>query len=272
VALNAIANEKIIRESGYDDVFIIPAADDSGVAIGAAFWGLFNYFDTGKTIKLKKDALGKEYSNNEIKNNLKKFSNIKYKFSKNFLSYTVDMLASGKVIGWFYGRSELGPRALGQRSILCDPRQKEMKDRLNENVKLRESFRPYGASVLFEEADKWFEFGKSTRESPFMLRILKVKKERRPIIPAVVHVDGTSRIQTVSKDNGLYYQLMKKFFKKTGVPVVLNTSFNLAGEPLVESPYDSIKCVSSHPYKGIDALVMIPNSKAQGAWIVKQNK
>ena len=273
VALNCIANERIIRESGYENIFIMPAAEDSGVAIGAAFWGLFNYFGIGKTHKLNIDAFGREYFFDEINMSLKKSKNfnknIKYRFEKDFLSKTVDMLTAGKVIRWFYGRSELGPRALGQRSILCDPRRREMKDILNKHVKFREPFRPYAASVLFEEAGSWFEFGKTTRESPFMLRVLKVKEDKKSLIPAVVHVDGTTRVQTVTKDNGLYYQLLDKFFKKTDVPILLNTSFNFAREPIVETPYDAISCMCSRPCSGNDVLVMVPTPETKGAWIVE---
>ena len=157
--------------------------------------------------------------------------------SSDIISDTVELLLDGKIVGWFDGRSELGPRALGQRSILCDPRRIDAKEILNRRVKKREAFRPFAPAVLLEEAANWFEFGDTTHESPFMLRICKVKPDMAQRVPAVVHVDGTGRLQTVTAEaNGRFYELVRSFHEKTGVPILLNTSFNVMGEPIVETP------------------------------------
>ena len=158
----------------------------------------------------------------------------------------VDLLCQGKIIGWFDGRSEIGPRALGQRSILCDPRRACNKDVLNRKVKKRESFRPFAPAILLEEVENWFELDDAPRESPYMLRVCRFKPEKQDLVPAVVHIDGTGRLQTVTiSANGNFYHLIKRFHDKTGVPILLNTSFNLAGYPIVETPADAIACLCS---------------------------
>ena len=150
------------------------------------------------------------------------------------------LIADGKIIGWFQEGSELGPRALGHRSIICDPRRPEMKDILNERVKHREGFRPFAPSILLEKSEEYFGL---RVPSPFMLLAVNVNTDKYKVIPAVTHVDKTARVQTVTKqDNGIYYDLISEFYKCTGVPVILNTSFNLAGEPIVETPKDAMKC------------------------------
>jgi carbamoyltransferase len=173
--------------------------------------------------------------------------------STDVISDTVDLLCDGKIIGWFDGGSELGPRALGQRSIICDPRLPEAKDTLNRRVKMREPFRPFAPAVLLEGASRWFDFDGTTHESPFMLRVVDVKPEKRSEIPAIVHVDGTGRLQTLTrKNNGRFYDLVQKFHEKTGVPVLLNTSFNRMGQPIIETPADAIACLLN---TGLDCCI-----------------
>jgi hypothetical protein len=163
-------------------------------------------------------------------------------------------LCKGHIIGWFQGRSELGPRALGQRSILCDPRRPDGKEILNKRVKHREAFRPFAPVVLLEEAPNWFELEEKEAESLFMLRICQFKEDKKHLVPAVVHIDGTGRFQTVSQEvNGPLYELIKAFYEKTGVPIILNTSFNVMGEPIVETPADALATFLS---TGIDYCIL----------------
>jgi carbamoyltransferase len=174
-------------------------------------------------------------------------------YPSNVLSDAVELLCDGKIIGWFDGGSELGPRALGQRSILCDPRRPDAKETLNRRVKMREPFRPFAPAVLLEEAGKWFEFGDTAPESPFMLRVVEVNRERKDEVPAIVHVDGTGRVQTLTRtNNGRFYELVKEFYEKTGVPILLNTSFNRMGQPIIETPADAIECLLN---TGLDCCV-----------------
>ena len=251
VALNSVANERIIRECGFENVYIMPAADDSGPAVGAAYYGLWSLTDHNSGRRLVHDACGRRYSLASLAS-LDQFGVPGHR-SQNIISDTVDLLLDGKIIGWFDGRSELGPRALGQRSILCDARRADGKEILNRRVKKREAFRPFAPVVLLEEAANWFEFGETTPESPFMLRICRVKPERAGQVPAIVHVDGTGRLQTVTAEaNGRFYELVKSFFEKTGVPILLNTSFNVMGQPIVETPADALACLAS---TGLDCCV-----------------
>jgi carbamoyltransferase len=248
VALNSVANERIIRESGFRNVYIIPAAEDSGVAIGAAYYGLWQLTHENSLRRLLHDAPGRSYS--DIPNDR---PNVRIIHSTDVLADAVDLLCDQKIIGWFDGGSELGPRALGQRSILCDPRRPDAKETLNRRVKMREPFRPFAPAVLLEEAPNWFDFGATTPQSPFMLRVVPVKPERKDDVPAIVHVDGTGRVQTLTRsNNGRFYELVKKFHEQTGVPILLNTSFNRMGEPIVETPADAIECLLN---TGLDCCV-----------------
>ncbi len=248
VALNSVANERIIRESGFENVYIMPAADDSGSAVGAAYYGLWGFTQHNSQRRLVHDACGRSYSSASLDE-----TGVQSVRSQSIVSDTVELLCDGKIVGWFDGRSELGPRALGQRSILCDPRREDAKEILNRRVKRREAFRPFAPVVLLEEAEEWFEFGETTPESPFMLRICKIKPDMAQKIPAVVHVDGTGRLQTVTAEaNGRFYELVRSFFEKTGVPILLNTSFNVMGQPIVETPVDAIACLAS---TGLDCCV-----------------
>lgn len=241
VALNSVANERIMRESSFKNVFIIPAAEDSGPAIGAAYYGLWTMTKENSRRRLNADALGRLYSSQEIQQVIEETPAVEVLDSSDTISHAADLLCNGYILGWYDGRSELGPRALGQRSILCDPRREDAKALLNKRVKHREGFRPFAPAILLEEARNWFELDGVEAESPFMLRVSKIKASRQLSIPAVTHVDGTGRIQTLTpRGNGAFYQLVKKFYERTGVPVVLNTSFNVNGEPIVETPADAV--------------------------------
>jgi carbamoyltransferase len=254
VALNSVANERIIRESGFEDFYIVPAAEDSGCAIGAAYYGLWQLTGVNEKRRLKHDAVGRIYGANEIAEAIARTPGIEVADPTDPLGEVVDMLCSGKIIGWFQGRSELGPRALGQRSILCDPRSPDAKAVLNSRVKHREEFRPFAPVIPLEEAAEWFDADGHDLASPFMLRVCRFREEKQPLVPGVVHVDGTGRIQTLTaEENGLFYELVRRFHQKTGVPILINTSFNVMDEPIVETPEDAIWCFLS---TGIDACVL----------------
>ena len=254
VALNSVANERIIAESQFKSVYIMPAAEDSGTAIGAAYHGLWQLTRKNTRRKLVSDAVGRDYSSTEVSNAIDQTIGVRRVESTSIISDTVDLLCQGHIIGWFQGRSELGPRALGQRSILCDPRRPDGKEILNRRVKHREAFRPFAPVVLHEEAPNWFELEGKDPESLFMLRICKFKEDKKDLVPAVVHIDGTGRFQTVTSEvNGPLYDLIKKFYEKTGVPIILNTSFNVMGEPIVETPADALATFLS---TGIDYCVL----------------
>jgi len=254
-ALNGVCNAKLLENSKVENMHIFPAANDSGQCVGNALYG---YYVLGENKRKKEsiwanDYYGKTYDNREIGKKLKRRSGFKddviprahkYELKKYKLNeipeITAKLLSGGKIIGWFQGGSELGPRALGHRSIICDPRKSIMRDVLNKKVKHREEFRPFAASVLAERASDYFELG---IESPFMLFVSDVREGKIKKIPAVVHSDNTCRIQTLTKrENGIFYELVNKFYGLTKVPMILNTSFNVAGEPLVETPDDAVKC------------------------------
>jgi carbamoyltransferase len=253
VALNSVANERVIRESDFKDVFIMPAAEDSGVAIGAAYYGLLHLTGMLLSKEMTHDAVGCKYTSRVITDAIESCNAVKTIDDCNVIETAVDMLSQGKIIGWFQGRSELGPRALGQRSILCDPRLVIAKDHLNAKIKHRESFRPFAPAVLLKEVVKWFDTDEMHTSSPFMLRVLRFREEMRSRVPAVVHVDGTGRVQTVTKSNNRLNDLLVSFYEKTGVPILLNTSFNLSGEPIVETPEDAIWCFL---FTGLDACII----------------
>lgn len=254
VALNSVANERIIRESKFKNVYVIPAAEDSGPAIGAAYYGLWQLTGKNGRRRLLHDAVGRIYSASAIEQAIAETPAVEVVESRDVISDAANLVIDGKIVGWFQGRSELGPRALGQRSILCDPRRADGKEVLNSRVKHREAFRPFAPVILLEEAPEWFELDGINPESAFMLRICMFKEEKKPIVPAVVHVDGTGRIQTVTKEaNGPFYNLIRKFYERTGVPIILNTSFNINGMPIVETPQDALLCLLS---TGIDYCVL----------------
>jgi carbamoyltransferase len=252
VGLNSVANKKIVETSGFDDLFVQPACSDTGVALGCALFGYHMVLGQPRFWTMKNAYLGRPYGADEVEATVKNYGDkVTAVKSEKVVKDTVDLIIAGKIVGWFQGGSEYGPRALGHRSIIVDPRPDQMKDTLNNRVKHRESWRPFAASVLEERANEYFDLD---RPSPFMLLVCDVKPEFRDKLPAVVHVDGTCRIQTVNQeDNGIYYELIKEFADRTGVPLLLNTSYNLAGEPIIETPEDAIKDLLA---TNIDVLVM----------------
>nr|QNO51691.1 hypothetical protein GMKFMAKO_00007 [Methanosarcinales archaeon ANME-1 ERB6] len=191
---------------------------------------------------MRNSYLGPEYSNDEIKRFLDDKEIVHEVFGREeILKRTAEIIADKRVVGWFQGRMEWGPRALGNRSILADPRDKEMQDIVNLKIKFRESFRPFAPTVLLDKAAEYFELDRD-QQSPYMLLVTQVRENKR-VIPAVTHVDGSARVQTISReDNPLYYDLIDAFYKITGVPVVINTSFNVRGEPIVCTPEDAYRC------------------------------
>jgi len=265
VALNCVANGKILKEKIFDNIWIQPAAGDAGGSLGAALalW----YLDQGNERKINSNDdmngsyLGPEFTQNQIEEELKSigaiFETVDY---ERLINQTAEYLSSEKAIGWFQGRMEFGPRALGGRSILGDPRSEKMQKNLNLKVKYRESFRPFAPSILKEDLSNWFNLN---IESPYMLIVAEINSEKkiemteeqkqlfgidklnikRSEIPAVTHVDYSARIQTVNqKNNKPYYDLISKFKEKTGCPVIVNTSFNVRGEPIVNTPTDAFNC------------------------------
>ena len=211
VALNSVANERIIRESGFKRVHITPAAEDSGAAIGAAYYGLWRLTGQNTRRRMVHDACGRPYSRESISLAIQNSGRrVRWVESSDTIADAVDLLCDGKMIGWFDGRSEIGPRALGQRSILCDPRRASHREILNRKVKKREAFRPFAPVILLEKAAEWFETDSTAPESPFMLRVFKFRPEKQALVPTVVHVDATGRVQTVTRLDGFIHFLIKQ--------------------------------------------------------------
>jgi carbamoyltransferase len=254
VGLNCVANGRIVREAGFENVWIQPAAGDNGIAIGCALYGHLAIQKKPRGFVMKQATLGIEYGDDAVREagNPLLLSRKTFNGSGDSICReSAKLLSEGKVFGWFQGRSEFGPRALGNRSILGDPRRPEMKDKLNKRVKFRQAFRPFAPIVLYEKAKDIFV---GDDESPFMLRAKQVRPEWRDRIPGIVHVDGTARVQTVRQEqNPRMYELLTEFEKLTGVPVLVNTSFNIKGEPIVETPQDAMNCFV---YTGIDYLAI----------------
>jgi len=250
VALNSKANGKIQASGIVDHIFVQPAASDDGVALGAVF---APYLDGGGRLPMKPLRhvyLGPEFSDAEIEKALRTYKLRAAKLN-DVAATTAELLANGKIIGWFQGRMEFGPRALGHRSILADPRDPEMNAKVNNAVKFREWWRPFAPSMLKEVAGEYLEHA---CDSPFMILTNPVRPEKRDVIPSVTHVDGSARPQTVEKEiSPLYWNLINEFGKRTGVPVLMNTSFNLRGEAIVNTPTDAIRTFFS---SGMDALVI----------------
>ena len=240
VALNCVSNSKILEETSFDDIFVQPAAGDAGGAVGAAFYYYNTILGNRRSYKMNDVYLGPEYSDDAIEALLQS-KNMSYRKCGrgDLLKETAQIIADQKVVGWFQGRMEFGPRALGNRSILADPRNPKNQSLVNLKIKFRESFRPFAPTVLEERMEEYFEFD---RPSPFMLFTATVRPGMRTI-PAVTHVDGSARLQTISRaQNQLYYDLISEFERQTGCPIVINTSFNVRGEPIVCSPDDAIRC------------------------------
>ncbi len=267
VALNCVANGKLLRENIFENIWIQPAAGDAGGAIGAAYVGYHHALDQPALPRTKRDMqhgsyLGPVYTDHDVEKFIADHAlpAVHMNTEAALCTAVADLLARGDVVGWHQGRMEFGPRALGNRSILGDPRNSEMQKRMNLKIKYRESFRPFAPAVMAEEVADWFEI---EQESPYMLLVAEVKKRRqlqmsgaeqrlwgidklnivRSDIPAVTHVDYSARIQTVHRDdNPLFHRLLETFKEKTGCAVLVNTSFNVRGEPIVESPKDAYRC------------------------------
>jgi carbamoyltransferase len=247
-AMNSVANGKILQSTGFRDIYVQSAAGDAGGAIGAAFAVWHQELDKPRSFEMEHAYWGPEFSSDEISALLKKRSEdlegqacivSHVPDVSKLCSHTASAITEGKVIGWFQGRMEWGPRALGNRSILGDPRRADMKDILNLKIKRRESFRPFAPSILRECVKDWFE---TDYDVPFMLQVFQIQESRRQEIPAVTHVNGSGRLQTVTKEqNSRYYRLIKTFGDLTGVPILLNTSFN-ENEPVVCRPEEALSC------------------------------
>jgi carbamoyltransferase len=253
VALNCVANGRVIRETPFKNLFVQPAAGDAGGAVGVAHY-LYNTLEKQPRQPGWSHAyLGPAYEDEEIRKFLDSRA-VPYRAlpRQELLETTARLLSEGNVIGWFQGRMEFGPRALGGRSILADPRDAKMRDTLNMKIKFREGFRPFAPSVLADKASEWFEID---CDSPYMLLVAQVREGKR-VIPSVTHVDGSARLQTVTRDESpLYYDLIREFEKITGVPIVINTSFNVRGEPIVCTPGDAYLCFMR---TNMDQLVLGP--------------
>lgn len=241
VALNCRLNYKIHKAGIFDNFFIQPAAGDTGQCLGNALYGYHIVSGQHGKYKMKHAYLGKKYSRTEIGEAISIYSGkIEVERPSNLYEHIAEKLFQGKIVAWFQGRSEFGPRALGARSILASPALPEMREKLNKEIKFREWFRPFGVIVLKEYSGEFFDF---EQESPFMLIAPQVRKNVRDRIPSAVHVDSSCRIQTVdAQTNGNLHQLLTAFYAKAGIPVLINTSFNIQGEPIVETPLDALKC------------------------------
>lgn len=294
VGLNSVANGRLLREGPFDDVWIQPCAGDGGNALGCALYAWHQLLDKPRTADAKRQKatyLGPEYSDDQIEAYLKQESIPYQKIEGDALTDTVaEILASENVVGWFQGRMEFGPRALGGRSILGDPRSREMQSVLNLKIKFRESFRPFAPSVMSDKADDYFDLRGKT--SPYMLlvsdvldkHLLELSEEEkqaqgfdrlkviRATVPAITHVNNSARIQTVEKeDNPLYYNLINAFYKKTGCPVIINTSFNVRGEPIVCTPEEAYTCFmrTNMDYLCIGSFLL--DKKEQKEWEEKDD-
>ncbi len=256
VALNAVSNTRIIQQLNLNNFYIEPAAGDNGLALGCAFYGWIHVLQKEKIKHSGSTFFGKEYTEEETASAIKSIVNnhpdkhIVYTKDDDFISATVSLLMQQKTIAWFQLGSEFGPRALGRRSIIADPRINNIKDTINNRIKLREDFRPFAPAVLFEDKDVYFELG---LESPYMILLDKIKAEWKEKMPGIVHVDGTCRVQTVKDGSEPFYKLLTEWKKKTGISVLLNTSFNKKGMPIVETPADALNFFMESE---LDALVM----------------
>jgi carbamoyltransferase len=260
VALNSVANGRILRETPFQELYVHPAAGDGGGAVGAALYGYHVLLGKPRQFVMEHAFWGQDHDPGEIEAFLKS-AGVRYDVMEDDerrVERVATALAEGKVVGWFQGRFEWGPRALGHRSILADPRRAEMKDVVNTKIKFREPYRPFAPAVLAERAAEYFELQDPAGTYParFMLLVVKVREGQREAVPATTHVDGTGRVQVVVRDtNPTYHRLIQRFGEATGVPVLLNTSFNLRGEPIVASPADAY---STFRRSGLDLLALGP--------------
>jgi carbamoyltransferase len=261
-AMNSVANGKIFRNTDFDAVFIQSAAGDAGTALGAALYVWHQELNRPRDFVMEHSYWGPDFRDSDIVTTLKggRIEGLRIEKISDFdqlAQSTATAIAGGNIVGWYQGRSEWGPRALGNRSILVDPRRAEMKDVLNSRIKRREPFRPFAPSILEERVGDYFE---ESYPDPFMIKVYPIKPTKRAEIPAVTHVDGTGRLQTVSKrQNPRYWSLIYAFEQQTGVPVVLNTSFN-ENEPIVNTPDEALNCFLRTK---MDRLVL-------GDWVIER--
>jgi carbamoyltransferase len=252
VALNSVMNARLLHETPFEHIFIQPAAGDAGNALGAALYAWHQVSGNQREWRMEHAFYGPQRELSEMKEALAQ-RGMSFREVTDPAEEAARLLADSKIVGWFQGKAEVGPRALGARSILADPRRAEMKDIVNEQVKHREGFRPFAPAVLHEAGTEYFD---GYYPNPFMLLVLPVRHDKRDVIPAVTHVDGTGRMQTVTRDgNPAFHAVIDAFRARTGVPVVLNTSYNLRGEPIVNTPDQAIEDYVS---TGMDALVLGP--------------
>ncbi|MET0385955.1 MAG: carbamoyltransferase C-terminal domain-containing protein [Polyangiales bacterium] len=252
VALNCVANTRLRYELGFEDAFFMPAASDAGTSIGAALYVAHVLGEDKPVVHPDTDYLGPAFDEHTIEHHLA-ISGCSYTRPPSIAEATASLLAEGKIVGWFQGRAELGPRALGNRSILADPRPADMKDVVNARVKFREYFRPFAPAVPEDRCGEFFEHADP---SPYMLLVYKTRAEHYDRLRSVTHVDGGARVQTVRPDqNPLFHELLTAFGARTGLPVLLNTSFNIRGEPVVHSVPDALKCYFT---TDLDALAVGP--------------
>jgi len=256
VAFNCVANGKIFEKTGFEQVYVHPAAGDAGLAVGAAFYVWHQVLGKPRSFVMDHAYWGPGYTRHNIRSAVDASGlaqngwRVEELAEDPLLQRTAAIVAEGRILGWFQGRAEWGPRALGNRSIVADPRRPEMKEILNQRIKHREIFRPFAPSILAESTGDWFE---KSHPSPFMTLAYSVRPEKREKIPAPTHVDGTGRLQTVTREaNPRYWGLIKAFEQLTGVPVVLNTSFN-DNEPIVCRPEEALDCFQRTQ---MDALVL----------------
>jgi carbamoyltransferase len=248
--LNGVMVGKIINNTGFKHVYLPPVSGDSGLSLGGALYIWHTILKNPRKISFFKPNIGSKYTDQEIEVYLK-ITKIKFKRYKKVIKKTVDLLVEGKIVGWFQDRMEYGPRALGFRSILANPTLFDMKDKINKYVKFREDFRPFAPSVIEEKALNFFDYNDNV---PYMTYVCKVKETYKKKLPAITHVDGSARIHTVNKKNNpLFWEIIYEFGKRTGFPILLNTSFNGKGEPIVEHPLQAIRCFYS---TGMDVLVI----------------
>jgi carbamoyltransferase len=251
VALNCVANAKILRDTPFEELYVAPNAGDRGLALGAALYGCHVVLGGTERRPPAHDYLGRPPTESQIVAALSTCTGTDFEKCDDIATTCAGLIAEGRIIGWVQGGAEFGPRALGHRSILADPRTHESKQRLDCEIKRREWFRPYAPSVLEEYADEYFEM---MGTSPYMLVAVNTRNTVRDVVPAIVHVDGSARVQTVARaTNPLYHRLISAFKDITGVPLVLNTSFNGYGDPMVESPTDAIEAMHS---MGLDAIAV----------------
>lgn len=271
-ALNSVANGKILKNTKFKRVWIPPDPGDGGTSIGAALYAYISVFNNERNYVLKNPYLGPGYSTENIESflNRKKIKYTKFKTSDELLQKTAKLIFDNNVIGWFQGKMEWGPRALGARSILSNPCNQDMKEILNVKVKHREKFRPFAPVVCEDDAIEFFECDEPIPEpTDFMLNVYPIKKKYHTLIPSVVHVDGTGRLQTIRKEqNELYYNLIKEFGKLSRIPILINTSFNIRGEPIVCSPQDAYKCMmgTEIDYLVIDKFLVKREDNLDDIW------